>query len=62
MFRDKIQKKENVPYGWLTHWKWATMAAKICPVRVTRGDADASRDLGVHFFKARASSRAVIKL
>jgi len=27
------------------------MAAKICPVRVTRGDADAVRDLRVDFFK-----------
>lgn len=27
------------------------MAAKICPVRVTRGDADAVRDLRVDFLK-----------
>ena len=28
------------------------MAAKICPVRVIRGDADAVRDLRIDFFKA----------
>ena len=50
MFGDKIQRKENLPYGWLAHWKRATMAAnKILPVRVTRGDADAARDLRIHF-------------
>ena len=45
------------------------MAAKICPVRVTRSDADAALDLRVDFFKAHAisrhfetSSRAVKKL
>jgi len=37
MFVDKIQKKENLPYGLLTRCKWATMVAKIRPVRVTRG-------------------------
>ena len=37
MFGNKIQKKEDLPYGWLTHWKWATMVAKTRPVRVTRG-------------------------
>ena len=21
MFGDEIQKKENLPYGWLAHWK-----------------------------------------
>ncbi|XP_074626072.1 uncharacterized protein LOC141884233 isoform X2 [Acropora palmata] len=36
MFGDKIQKKENLPYGWLTHWKRATMIAKTRPVQVTR--------------------------
>ena len=44
------------------------MAAKIRPVRVTRGDADAARDLCVYFLKLalsrdfETSSRAVIKL
>ena len=37
MFGYKIQKKENLPYGCLTHWKLATMVAKIWPVRVTHG-------------------------
>ena len=68
MFGDNIQKKENLPYGWLTHWQWATMAAKIRPVRVTRGDTDAARDLRPDFSKLapsrdfETSSRAVIKL
>ena len=35
MFGDKIQKKENLPYRWLSHWKWATMVAKIRPLPVT---------------------------
>ena len=47
MLGDEIQKKENLPYGWETNWKWATMVAKIRPVRVTRGDADVARDLRV---------------
>ena len=41
MFGDsggEIQREENLPYGWLAHWEWATMAAKIRPVRVTHGD------------------------
>ena len=68
MFEDKIQRKENLPYGWLSHWKWATMAAKIRPVRVTRGDADAARDLRGDFLKLapsrdfETSSRAIKKL
>ena len=33
------------------------MAAKIRPVQVTRGDADAARDLRVDFFQARAIVR-----
>ena len=47
MFGDKIQKKENLPYAWLTHWKWATMVAKIRLVRDTR----LARDLRVDFSK-----------
>ena len=44
------------------------MAAKIRPVRVTRGDADAVRDLRVHILRLaplrdfETSSRAVKKL
>ena len=44
------------------------MASKIRPVRVTRGDADAARDLRVDFLKLapsldfETSSRAVKKL
>ena len=44
------------------------MAAKIRPVQVTRGDADAARDLRVDFLKLAASrdfgtsSRAVKKI
>ena len=44
------------------------MAAKIRPVRVTRGDTDAARDLRPDFSKLapsrdfETSSRAVIKL
>ena len=44
------------------------MAAKMRQVRVTRGDADAARDLRVDFLKLapsrdfETSSRAVIKL
>ena len=44
------------------------MAAKIRPVRVTRGDTDAARDLRVHFLKLASSrdfetsSRAINKL
>ena len=48
MFEDKIQRKENLLYGWLAQ---NSMAAKIGPVRVTCGDADAARDLRVHFLK-----------
>ena len=61
MFGDKIQKKENLAYGWQTHWKQATMVAKIRPVQVTR-------DLHVDFLKLapsrdfEISSRAVKKL
>ena len=47
------QKKENLPYGWLTHWKWATMVAKIRPVRVTRGGWCCTR-LTRRIFKACA--------
>ena len=43
MLADNIQRKENLPFRWLAHWKWATMAAKIRPVRVTRGDV--ARDI-----------------
>ena len=55
-FGDKIQKKENLPYGWLSHWKWATVAAKIRPVRVTRGGWCCAR-LTRRFFKACAIAR-----
>ena len=55
MFEDKIRRKENLAYGWLAHWKWATMAAKTCPVRVTRSDADAVLDLRVDFLKLTPS-------
>ena len=48
MFKDKIQRKENLPYRWLAQ---NLMAAKIRPVRVTCGDADAARDLRVDFLK-----------
>ena len=47
MFEDKIQTKENLPYRWLAHWKWATMAAKIRAVQVTRGDVDVAQDGGL---------------
>ena len=53
IFGDRIQKMENLPYGWLTHWKWATMVAKIRPVRVTRGGWCCAR-LTHTFFKACA--------
>ena len=56
MFGDKIQKKENLPYRWLTHLKWATMVAKIRPVRVTRGGWCCAR-LTRRFFKACAITR-----
>ena len=56
MFGDKIQKKENLPYGWLTHWKWATMVAKIRPVPVTRGGWCCAQ-LMHRFFKACAITR-----
>ena len=56
MFGDKIQKKENLPYGWLTHWKWATMVAKIRPLRVTRGGWCCAW-LTRRFFKACAIAR-----
>ena len=48
MFEDKIQRKENLPYGWLAQ---NLMAAKIRPLRVTCGEADAARDLRVDFLK-----------
>ena len=35
------------------------MAAKIRPVQVTRGDADAARDLRVDFFQAEDGIRDV---
>ena len=57
MLGDKIQRKENLPFRWLAHWKWATMAARIRPLRVTRGDVDVARDSRVDFFKARAIAR-----
>ena len=53
MFGDKIQKKENLLHGLLTHWKWATMLTKIRPVRVTRGGWCCAR-LMRRFFKAWA--------
>ena len=56
MFGDKIQEKENLPYRWLTHWKWATMVTKIRPVRVTRGGWCCAR-LTRRFFKACAITR-----
>ena len=56
MSADKIQKKENLPYGWLTHWKWATMVAKIRPVRVTLGGWCCAR-LTRRFFKPCAIVR-----
>jgi len=36
MFGNKIQRKQNLPYRWLAHSKWATTAAIIRPVRVSR--------------------------
>ena len=56
IFGEKLQKMENLPYGWLTHWKWATMVAKIRPVRVTRGGWCCAR-LTRRFFKACAIAR-----
>ena len=56
MFGDKIPKKENLPYGWLTHWTWASMVAKIRPVRVTRGGWCCAR-LTRRFFIACAIAR-----
>ena len=53
---NKIQKKEDLPYGWLTHWKWATMVAKTRPVRVTRGGWCYAW-LTRRFFKACAIAR-----
>ena len=47
---------ENLPYGWLKHWKWATMVAKVRPVRVTRGGWCCAR-LTRRFFKACAIAR-----
>ena len=64
MFGDKIQEKENLPYGWLRQWNWATMVAKIRPVRVTL----VARDLRVDFLRLapsrdfETSSHAVKKL
>ena len=48
MFGDKVQRKENLAYEWLAHGKFATMVAKIRPVRVThgtRGDVHVARDI-----------------
>ena len=56
MFGDKIQKKENLPYRWVTHWKWATMVAKIRPVRVTHSGWCCAR-FTRRFFKACAIAR-----
>ena len=57
MFGDKIQRKENSPYGSLDPWKGATMAAKIRPVRVTR-DLDVARDFRINLlYKAGAIAR-----
>ena len=56
MFGNKIQKKEDLPYGWLTHWKWATVVAKTRPVRVTRGGWCYAW-LTRRFFKACAIAR-----
>ena len=56
MFGNKIQQKEDLPYGWLTHWKWATMVAKTRPVRVTRGGWCYAW-LTRRFFKACAIAR-----
>ena len=68
MFGDKIQKKQNEPYGWLTDWKWAMIVAKIRPVRVTRSDVDVACDLRIDFLKLaplgnfKTSSHTVKKL
>ena len=56
MFGSKIQKKEDLHYGWLTHWKWATMVAQTRPVRVTRGGWCYAW-LTRRFFKACAIAR-----
>ena len=56
MFGDKIQKKETLPYGWLTHWKRAAMVAKTRPLRVTR-DGWCYARLTRRFFKACAIVR-----
>ena len=48
MFGDKVQRKENLAFEWLAHGKFATMVAKIRPVRVThrtRGDVHVARDI-----------------
>ena len=31
----RTNRKEILPYGWLTHWKWATMVAKIGLLQLT---------------------------
>ena len=54
MFGDKIQRKEDLAYGWLAHWKWAMTAAKIRPVWVTLDDVDAAHNF---FFCKLMSSR-----
>ena len=47
-------REGKLTLGMTCIWKWATMATKIRPVQVTRGDADAdadaARDLRVDFF------------
>ena len=60
MFGDKIQKKENLPYRWLTHWKFDQ-----CELLAV---VDVARDLRVDFLKLapsrdfETSLRAVKKL
>ena len=48
MFGDKIQRKGYSPFGWLAHWKWATMAAKIQPVRLSSSFVLGQKTMGSH--------------
>ena len=43
-FQGKAQKKLFLPYGRMVTWKCAIKAAKIRPVRVTRGELDVKQD------------------
>ena len=68
MFGDKIQKKENLPYGWLTHigneQRWLLKFDQCELLAVV----DVARDLRVDFLKLapsrdfETSSGAVKKL